>query len=131
MVTDANGSIVHVRMEENVDLVFVENVLINQNALVRMDLKVQCAKHQSRQNDQQPLQCLKQQLHERLHQELLHLEQLHRNKLDQRVRHGQISRHSGDLGQLGQNVTIGLVMKFHILNFRLKIGLLPVVSFLS
>ena len=105
-------------MEENVGLVFVENVLINQNALVRTDLKVQCAKHRYQRNVQQRLQCLEQQLHELLHQDLLHQEQLHRNKLGQLVRHDQISLRNGDHGQLGLNVTTGLIIKDHLFNFR-------------
>ena len=130
-VTDVNGSIAHVKMEGNVGLVFVENVLTNQNVLARMGSKVQCAKHQYQQNAQQRLQCLEQQLHEQQHQELLHQEQLHRNKQDQHVRHDQIFLLNGAHGQPGQNVTIGLVMKFHIFHFRLKNRLLPVVSSLS
>ena len=117
-VTDANGLTVHVKMEENVGLVFVENVLINQNALVRTDLKVQCAKHRYQRNVQQRLQCLEQQLHELLHQDLLHQEQLHRNKLGQLVRHDQISLRNGDHGQLGLNVTTGLIIKDHLFNFH-------------
>ena len=119
MVIDVNGSIVHVKMGGNVDHVFVENVLINQNVLVQMDSKVQCVRHQCQQNGQQRLQDLELQQQELPHQELLHQEQLHQNKQDQHVHHGQTSPHNGDHGQLGLNVTTGLVMLF-IFHFRFK-----------